>query len=458
MLLIDELDRADDEFEAFLLEVLSDYAVTIPEIGTIAAAEPPVVVITSNRTRELHDALKRRCLYHWIDFPDLEREVEIIRLRAPGVSEELARSVAEAVARLREADLVKRPGAAEAIDWAAALAAARRLLRRRRRGPRHARLGGEERGRPPARGGAPRGCLSPSSTWSASRATCATRASRSAPGGRASSAAPRRSRAPEHLYWAGRATLVGRPADVPAYDAVFARWFGEDEPLPVPSARIHVEADALGRAARASRDEALRRKSFATLEPDELAELAELAARIRLAVPERRTRRRESARDGALDLRRTLRRSFRTGGDPVGLARRRRRRRPRRLVLLVDVSRSMTAYSTALVTVAHAALRADRRWEAFCFGTRLTRVTRALTGPDPTAALERAADEVLDWDGGTRIGDSLKALLDVARARRPRRGRRPLLRRARGRRPGAARARRWSASDCSPTASSGSTR
>jgi MoxR-like ATPase len=122
VLLIDELDRADDEFEAFLLEILSDFQVTIPEIGTISGSEPPVVVITSNRTRELHDALKRRCLYHWIDFPDLEREVAIIRLRAPGVSEALARSVAEAVGRLRELDLVKLPGAAEAIDWAQALA------------------------------------------------------------------------------------------------------------------------------------------------------------------------------------------------------------------------------------------------------------------------------------------------------------------------------------------------
>jgi MoxR-like ATPase len=120
VLLIDELDRADDEFEAFLLEVLSDYTVTVPELGTIAAVEAPAVVITSNRTRELHDALKRRCLYHWIDFPDLEREVEIIRLRAPGVSEALARSVAATV-RLRTLDLVKRPGAAEAIDWAQAL-------------------------------------------------------------------------------------------------------------------------------------------------------------------------------------------------------------------------------------------------------------------------------------------------------------------------------------------------
>lgn len=121
VLLIDELDRADDEFEAFLLEILSDYTVTVPEIGTISAAEPPAVIVTSNRTRDLHDALKRRCLYHWIEYPDLEREVEIIRLRAPEVPERLARSVAEAVAQLRELDLVKPPGAAEAIDWARAL-------------------------------------------------------------------------------------------------------------------------------------------------------------------------------------------------------------------------------------------------------------------------------------------------------------------------------------------------
>ena len=123
VLLVDELDRADEEFEAFLLEVLADAAVTIPEIGTIAAESPPVVVLTSNRTRELHDALKRRCLYHWIDYPSLEREVAIIRLRAPEASAALARAVAELVARLREMDLAKRPGPAEAIDWTRALTA-----------------------------------------------------------------------------------------------------------------------------------------------------------------------------------------------------------------------------------------------------------------------------------------------------------------------------------------------
>ena len=121
MLLIDELDRADDEFEAFLLEVLSEFAVTIPEIGRVAADRPPAVIITSNRTRELHDALKRRCLYHWIDHPSVAREVEIVRVRAPEVPEALARQVAEAVARLREMDVAKRPGVAETIDWSQAL-------------------------------------------------------------------------------------------------------------------------------------------------------------------------------------------------------------------------------------------------------------------------------------------------------------------------------------------------
>ncbi len=118
VLLIDEVDRADDEFEAFLLEVLSDFQISIPEIGTIRAESPPLVILTSNRTRELHDALKRRCLYHWIGYPPAEREVEIVLIREPGVSEVLARKVVAAVNRLRELDLAKPPGVAETIDWA----------------------------------------------------------------------------------------------------------------------------------------------------------------------------------------------------------------------------------------------------------------------------------------------------------------------------------------------------
>ena len=122
VLLIDEIDRADDEFEAFLLEMLSDFQVTVPELGTIRAERPPAVVLTSNRTRELHDALKRRCLYHWIDYPSPEREVEILAARAPAVPADLARRVTAAVERIREIDLVKRPGVAETIEWARALA------------------------------------------------------------------------------------------------------------------------------------------------------------------------------------------------------------------------------------------------------------------------------------------------------------------------------------------------
>jgi MoxR-like ATPase len=121
VLLIDEVDRADDEFEAFLLEVLSDFQISIPEIDTVKAESPPLVVLTSNRTRELHDALKRRCLYHWIGYPTAERELEIVLLREPGVSKALARKVVAAVHRLRELDLAKPPGVAETIDWARTL-------------------------------------------------------------------------------------------------------------------------------------------------------------------------------------------------------------------------------------------------------------------------------------------------------------------------------------------------
>ena len=217
---------------------------------------------------------------------------------------------------------------------------------------------------------------------------------------------------PGGLYWAGRATLVSRPEQIPVYDAVFGRFFGPPEAAQGPPLRVRVETELEREVGLASRAELLREKSFARCSPEELTQLAELMARIDLPVPRRRTRRREPARVGLPDLRRTLRRSFRTGGEPLERAWRRRRKRTRRLVLLLDVSGSMDAYSRALVMFAHAALRSDRRWEAFCFGTRLTRVTRALAGSDPDEALRRAAADVVDWDGGTRIGDSLRRFLD----------------------------------------------
>ena len=127
VLLIDELDRADEPFEAYLLEVLSDFQVTIPEIGTIKAAAPPVVIVTSNRTREIHDAIKRRCFYHWVDYPDAARELDILRRKAPGCDEKLSREVVAFVQRLRKLDLFKLPGVAETIDWSQALVALDKL-------------------------------------------------------------------------------------------------------------------------------------------------------------------------------------------------------------------------------------------------------------------------------------------------------------------------------------------
>jgi hypothetical protein len=211
---------------------------------------------------------------------------------------------------------------------------------------------------------------------------------------------------PEGLYWAGRATLVPSAGDIPTYDRVFHGLFDEEPP------QMRVEVVQEEEVALASSDELLREKSFAALTDDELAQLRELMARVELAVPLRRSRRREAARAGEIDLRRTLRRSFRTGGEPLELARRRRRLRRRRLIVIVDVSGSMADYSRALILFAHAALRADARWEAFAFGTRLTRLTRTLAAADVDEALRRAAEEVFDWSGGTRIGESLQRFLD----------------------------------------------
>jgi hypothetical protein len=220
---------------------------------------------------------------------------------------------------------------------------------------------------------------------------------------------------PGDLYWAGRATLVGRPQDIPVYDKVFAGFFGASS-----SARTgdRVRVRVSGAVARevdvalASPIELLRTKSFAECSPEELDLLADLMQRSLPVTPRRRTRRLVKARRGSPDLRRTLRRSLRTGGEPLERAWRQRRLRPRRLVLLLDVSGSMTDYSRALVLYAHAAVRAGLCQDAFCFGTRLTRLTRALAAPSHDEALRRAAAEAPDRDAGTRIGESLKSFLD----------------------------------------------
>jgi uncharacterized protein len=217
---------------------------------------------------------------------------------------------------------------------------------------------------------------------------------------------------PQDLYWAGRATLVSRAVDIPVYDAAFDAFFGPPAEARPRRAIVRIRVEGEVETALASPEELLREKSFARCSDAELATLGQLMRRLPLVIPERRSRRRIPARRGAPDLRRTLRHAFRTGGDPVERARRERRRVRRPLVLLLDVSGSMDAYSRALVMFAHGALRSGRRVEAFCFGTRLTRVTRSLAAPNADEALTQAASEVVDWDGGTRIGESLKTFLD----------------------------------------------
>ncbi|MCW2955098.1 MAG: hypothetical protein JWQ48_4268 [Conexibacter sp.] len=233
---------------------------------------------------------------------------------------------------------------------------------------------------------------------------------------------------PADFYWVGRATLVSKRADIATYDMVFGRYWDGDLGQPVVMKEIiervrgvsddeGLQGGERGRetapeAERASRLELLRSKSFSKMSDQELRELAHLISRLRLAVPRRRSRRRRPARRGDPDVRRTLRRSLRTGGEPLERAWRDRRLRQRRVIFILDVSGSMAAYSRGLLVFAHAALRADASWETFCFGTRLTRITRSLAKSDPDTALNRAAEEVDDWDGGTRIGESLKQFLD----------------------------------------------
>ncbi len=248
----------------------------------------------------------------------------------------------------------------------------------------------------------------------------------------------------EDLYWAGRATLIAKPEDVGVFDAAFEEWFRgawppaeePEGPRPAPrpaeagapgelraeeagvaaSWRLAGEEEPEGEAALrivASAAEVLRHKSFDELTEEERERMARLIRRLEVLLPGRRTRRLEPApKGGRFDLRRTLRRALRTQGEPFHRAWRRRGSRVRPLVLVLDVSGSMAPYSRALLQFAYAAMAAGRRVEVFCFGTRLTRVTRTLRVRDPDRALREVGRLVEDWEGGTRIGESMKALLD----------------------------------------------
>lgn len=229
--------------------------------------------------------------------------------------------------------------------------------------------------------------------------------------------------APEDLYWAGRVTLVSRAADLPIYDRVFAAHYGGLELPAVERSEPEAEAETAdlgqpdaaaggepeGQVSLASVVEVLREKSFSAYSEDDLRLL--LDACRRLAVPSRPSRRWRPAPSGELDLRRTLRAAQRRGGEAIELPRRASGRRPRPVVMLLDVSGSMTSYSRALLHFAYASVRAHRRWEVFCFATRLTRLTPLFDKRTPDEALAAAAKEVGDWDGGTRIGSSIEQFL-----------------------------------------------
>ena len=439
VLLVDEVDRADAEFEAYLLEVLSDFQITIPEIGTIKAAHPPVVVVTSNRTREVHDALKRRCLYCWIDYPSFEEELAIVRAKVPGASEKLSREVARFVQELRAAELYKLPGIAETLDWAAALVALDRraldadivgdtlgiLLKyqddvekvrgeggARDRGPRPGRrmtgqllanvlaFGRVLRGLGPRRGPRPDARPRRRPRPRAGRiANADFRQRRAGP----LRAPPRRDR-PLRRGLRGLLAKARRGLDHarPALDG--------RAPQAAPP-RVHVRASARRAAGSRGRRRAGRRAAAAAPSDADLERAGAAAPQGFRRAHAARSSRTWSARSATLpgsspsgaragcapgdgntvDLRRTLRRSLPRGGEILDWSRRGPRTKPRPIVVLADISGSMERYTRLLLLFLYSLTRGlGGRVEAFLFGTRLTRVTRELEGRDPAEALDRS--------------------------------------------------------------------
>src|SRR5271165_1830952 len=441
VLLIDEVDRADEEFEAFLLELLSDYQVSIPELGTITAVTIPRVVLTSNNTRELSDALRRRCLYHYVDFPDVDREAAIILARTPGVASSLAAQIARLVAAIRKEDLRKSPGVAETLDWAATLAG----------------LAVEDLSQAPEIVHDTLICLLKTPEDPAlvarSAAKIAGFASVLRANGFAVGLAESRDALAVVASPAGRRPALLKPAlralfsatreDWRCFDELFdAFWRGTGmrriQPLagsgdpnparrkPLPSS-FAPEAPQGSKESGARDDEASsqstggdRRDAASSAEalagrdirhiadPQEMAKVHALAERLARRMRARLVRRWRARRAGPrLDLRRTIHRSVAHGGTPIDLVWRRRKLRPLRFVLLLDASGSMELYTAFFVRFLHAAVDAFREAEAFVFHTRLVHVSSALRERDVARAVDRLALMAQGIGGGTRIGESL---------------------------------------------------
>ncbi len=468
VLLIDELDRTDEAFEAFLLEILSDFQVTIPELGTVAAEEPPIVIITTNRTREIHDALKRRCLYHWVDYPDAERELAIIREKVPGCSEALSKEIVAYVQKLREQDLFKNPGVAETLDWASALIELDKVaidpktisdtvgvllkyqddIARITASEGHEILkaseaGAGERMNEVVRHAGPQGRL-PENILYFARALRAAGMKLGPASVVDSVKAVTKGGISDRddFYWTLHCVLVSRYEDHVIFDQAFGLFWrsrelvekmlqmfspqmrkdAEREKPKAGEARVsqalfcdqepqqeferpEVEVDA---SFTTSDKEVFRDKDFAQMSAEELAKAREAMARMRLPLNEVRTRRfRPVSRNARPDQRRMLSRAMRTGGDLILPQFREVKRIEPPVVILADISGSMSQYSRTFLHFFHALCEHRRRVHTFLFGTRLTNVTRQLRNRDIDVALDDCAAVVDDWSGGTRIGETL---------------------------------------------------
>eukprot|EP00913_Durusdinium_trenchii_P005284 g4930.t1 len=387
VLLIDELDRTDEPFEAYLLEVLSDFQITIPEIGTVKAAEPPIVIVTSNRTREIHDALKRRCLYHWVDYPEAERELEIVRLKAPDAAENLSRQIVAFVQALRERDLYKQPGIAETLDWANALTQLNAVL-------------------DAIEAVQVAGIRSESDLYWALHTTLIHTQDMREIFNQAF-----------HIFWRDPRMLermmammlpeLTLPPEEPEEQTSrrLAEALLNQENTPVQEPEPDIEIDARETMSAA---EVLRTKDFEQMSAAESAEARKALSRLHLKQDKVLTRRtRPSSRGPLIDMRATLRASLR-GGDIIPLKRRERRHRPPPLVVLCDISGSMSVYARTFLHFLHALTNDRDRVHTFLFGTRLTHVSRQLRHKDVDEALSSVSKAVEDWDGGTRIGETLR--------------------------------------------------
>ena len=426
LLLIDEIDRADEEFEAFLLEVLSDFQVTVAELGTITAEQRPYVILTSNRTRELHDALKRRCLYHWIGHPSVEREIEIVELRVPGVPERLAEQAAGSPRSCARSTCRSRPGSPRRSTGCGADGPRPAGARRRER-PGDARLPAQVP-RGPARDSrrALAGLVAQPSV--AERPHAVVRhvvifgrvlregglevgPHRVADALRALDAVDLARQ--EDVYWTLRQTLVSRRDDLEPSTARSRPGSCASRPLPELGARAAPprgerrkggapgpgpELDGGETSVGAwSADELLRTRDFAAMTPEEFARAPRLIRQIALARPLRA--RTACAPTAAAAHSTCAARAWlaRDGRRPGERAYRSRATAPRKLVLILDISGSMEAYARALLLYLHAARGSGRGVETFAFGTRLTRLTPRARPAHPEAAFEAAAGA--SWTG-----------------------------------------------------------